>query len=135
MFEGAFTALSGYFIRHFLVSMGFLIAFILTWSARKRVKEKTEGLTYTSIGFLIGFLGPLIIGFLGAYVYRLPILPLILRGQGMNMQEIAQAIFLYNLAFQTAYLASLLVALIFAGYGIHRFINDLTEKREISKSL
>ena len=135
MFEGAFTALSGYFIRHFLVSIGFLIAFILTWSARAKVREKAEGLTYASIGFLIGFLGPLIIGFLGAYVYQLPILPLRLREQGMNMREIAQATLLYNLAFQTAYLASLLLALILAGYGIHRFINDLTEKQEISKSL
>ena len=135
MFEGTFAALSGYFIRHFLVSIGFLIAFILTWSARNRVRERAGGLTYTSIGFLIGFLGPLLIGFLGAYVYQLPILPLILREQGMNMQDIAQAIFLYNLTLQMAYLASLLVALILAGYGIHRFINDLTEKREISKSL
>ena len=135
MFEGAFAALSGYFIRHFLVSIGFLIAFILTWSARSRVRESAGGLTYASIGFLIGFLGPLLIGFLGAYVYQLPILPLILREQGMNMQDIAQAIFLYNLTLQMAYLASLLVALILAGYGIHRFINDLTEKREISKSL
>jgi len=135
MFEGTFAALSSYFIRHFLVSIGFLIAFILTWSARNRVRERGRGLTYASMGFLIGFLGPLLIGFLGAYVYQLPILPLILREQGMNMQDIAQAIFLYNLTLQTAYLASLLAALILAGYGIHRFINDLTEKREISKSL
>jgi len=127
MFEETFVALSSYFIRHFLVSIGFLIAFILTWSARNRVREKAEGLTYTSIGFLIGFLGPLLIGFIGAYVYQLPILPLILREQGMNMQEIAQAIFLYNLALQTAYLVSLFVALILAGYGIYRFINNLTE--------
>jgi len=51
------------------------------------------------------------------------------------MRDIAQAIFLYNLALQMAYLASFHVALILAGYGIHRFINDLTEKREISESL
>jgi len=135
MFEGAFAALSEYFLRHLLVSIGFLIAFILTWSARNRAGKKAGGLTYTCIGFLVGFLGPLLTGFLGAYVFRLPILPLILHEQGMGMQDIAQAIFLYNLTFQTAYLASLLVALILAGYGIHRFINDLTEKREISESL
>jgi len=41
------------------------------------------------------------------------------------MRDIAQAIFLYNLALQMAYLASLHVAPILAGYGIHRFINDL----------
>ena len=127
MFEGTFTALNGYFIRHFLISIGFLIAFILTWSAKNRVREKTGGLIYTSIGFLIGFLGPLFVGFLGAYVFQLPILPLILREQGMSVQKIAEIVFLYNLAFQTAYLASLLVALVLAGYGIHRFINGLTE--------
>jgi len=127
--------LSGYFITYFLVSIGFLIAFILTWSARNRVGEKAGGLTYTSIGFLIGFLGPLIIGFLGAYVYQLPILPLILREQGMNMQDIAQTIFLYNLTLQTAYLASLLVALILAGYGIHKFVNEQTENGKIFKIL
>ncbi|MCD6235821.1 MAG: hypothetical protein J7J94_02350 [Thaumarchaeota archaeon] len=125
MFGETFVALSGYFLRSLLASIGFLIAFILTWSSRSRVKERARGLTYASIGFLIGFLGTLITGFLGAYVYRLPILPLILRGQGMSAQKIAETILLYNLAFDAAHLASTLTALILAGYGIHRFVVDL----------
>jgi len=124
MFEEPFITLSVYFLKNLAASIAFLIPLVFLWSVgRSRVKSK--GLIYIFSGSLVGFLVRLIGGFLGAYVYRLPILPLILRQQHMSAQEIAGIVFIYNSIFDAMYLSSLFVSLMLVAYGVYRLIKDL----------
>lgn len=121
----AFSSLSIYFFKHFLTSVGFLITFVLAWSVGSKIHGRATGLTYVYTGSLIGFLGQLLGGFLGAYIYKLPILPLILHRQGVSSQEIARMIAIYNLGFEAFYFLSLITALVLMGYGIRKLVNTL----------
>ena len=125
MFNESFAILSAYFLKHLAASIAFLIPLIFLWSAgRRRIKSK--GLIYVFSGFFIGFLTQLIGGFLGAYVYQLPLLPLILRQQDMSAQEIAKTVSFYNTVFDTAYLSALFASLMLIAYGTYKLLNDLT---------
>ena len=124
MFEEPFITLSAYFLKNLAASIAFLIPLVFLWLVgRSRVKSR--GLIYIFSGFLIGFLVRLIGGFLGAYVYRLPILPLILHQQHMSAQEIAGIVFMYNSIFDAMYLSSLFASLMLVAYGVYRLIKDL----------
>ena len=125
MFNESFAILSAYFLKHLAASIAFLIPLIFLWSAgRRRVKSK--GLIYVFLGFFIGFLIQLVGGFIGAYVYQLPLLPLILRQQPMSAREIAKTVFFYNTVFDLAYLSALYASLMLIAYGTYKLLNDLT---------
>ena len=127
MFEESFTVLSAYFLRHLAASMASLIPLVLLWFAGRR-RTGFRKMSYVFLGFFIGFLVQLVGGFLGAYVYRLPLLPLILRQQHLSAQEIARILFIYNTVFDAVYLSSLFISLMLIAYGIYRLLNDLAGK-------
>jgi len=127
MFEESFAVLSAYFLRHLAASMAFLIPLILLWFAGRR-RAGFRKMSYVFLGFFIGFLIQLAGGFLGAYVYRLPVLPLILRQQNMSSQEIARIVLFYNTVFDMVYLSSLFVSLLLIAYGICKLFDNPTEE-------
>ena len=128
MFEESFVSLSAYFLKHLTASIAFLIPLVFLWSIIRRGRIRSRGLIYAFLGFFIGFLVQLVGGFLGAYVYRLPLLPLILRQQHLSAQEIARILFIYNTVFDAVYLSSLFISLMLIAYGIYRLLNDLAGK-------
>jgi len=124
MFDGSFLMLSMYFLKHLAMAIAFLIPFLILRMTNKQ-GVKSTGLTYMSLGFFIGFIAHLLGGFLGAYVCKLPILPLLLRQQNLGVQEISRISFLYSVAFDILYLGSLFISLTLVGYGVYALIKDL----------
>ncbi|RLF13689.1 MAG: hypothetical protein DRJ66_07375 [Thermoprotei archaeon] len=115
------TSLHMYFIYRLIISIAFLVPLIITWWLRSaRLKDKPGSLTYVLIGFAIGFLANIIIGILGAYVYKLPLLPMLLHQRGLSMQSIMHIVSAYNTAFYVAYAGSLFVSLLLVTYGIYK---------------
>ncbi len=124
MFDGSFVMLSTYFLKHLAMAIAFLIPFLIVRITDKQ-EVKSAGLTYASLGFFVGFITHLLGGFLGAYVYKLPVLPLLLRQQNLSVQEISRISFLYSASFDILYLGSLFVSLTLVGYGVYALIKDL----------
>jgi len=123
--ETSIIALLPYFIEHLIISMAFLIPLLITqWL---RLKYKSKPLAYIQIGFSIGFLANIVGGFLGAFIFQLPLLPLKLHQEGLHSQLIAQKVFLYNMAFKALYIVSLFVSLLFIEYGIYRLALEKAE--------
>jgi len=124
------TSLHMYFLYRLIVSIAFLIPLIITWWLRStRLKDKPRPLIYILIGFAIGFLTNIIIGLLGAYVYKLPLLPLLLHQKGLPMQYITHIVSIYNTAFYAIYAVSLFVSLLLITYGIYRLALWSLDKR------
>jgi len=115
------TSLHMYFLYRLIVSIAFLIPLIITWWLRNaRLKDKSRSLTYILVGFATGFLANIIAGLLGAYVYKIPLLPMLLHQKGLPMQYITHIVSTYNTAFYAVYVGSLFVSLLLVTYGVYK---------------
>jgi len=70
-----FILLGAYFLKHLSAAIVFLIPLGFLWLSARFKGVKSRGLTYVLLGFFVGFLAQMLEGFLGAFVYKLPILP------------------------------------------------------------
>ena len=114
-----------YFLNRLLISTAFLIPLLIIWDMGMRytgLKRRPKGLTYAILGFAIGFLANIIGGILGAYVCQLPLLPLKLVKAGLSPQRASHVMFIYTLAFNGFYAASLFASLILVGLGIRKLV-------------
>ena len=111
-----------YFLERLAVSAAFAIPLLVALSSLRkgRSKEESSALSYVVLGFAIGFLGNILGGLAGAYLYRLPLLPLELRRAGLSASAIARTVFVYNTAFKVFYIASLFASLSLVGYGVYK---------------
>ncbi|RLE95323.1 MAG: hypothetical protein DRN04_00325 [Thermoprotei archaeon] len=119
-----------YFLQRLVISIAFLIPLIVTWWLKStRLKDTPRPLTYILIGFAIGFLANIIIGLLGAYVFKLPLLPLLLYQKDLPMQYLSHIVFIYNTIFNVAYVASLFASLLLVTYGMYKLALWSSDKR------
>jgi len=124
------VSLHMYFLQHLIVSIAFLIPLIITWWLRSaRLKDGSRPLTYILIGFAIGFLANIIIGFLGAYVIKLPLLPVLLHQEGLPVQDISHIVFIYSTILNAIYVASLFASLLLVTYGVYKLALWSTNRR------
>ena len=115
------TSLHMYFLYRLIISIAFLIPLIIIWWLRSaRLKDKSRSLTYILVGFATGFLANIIAGLLGAYVYKIPLLPMLLHQKGLPMQYITHIVSTYNTALYAVYAGSLFVSLLLVTYGVYK---------------
>lgn len=118
--------LHAYFLTKLLEATAFLIPFIVVHRLKSRAKCPSEykALHITATGFLVGFTFYLIGGAAAAYIYKLPILPLILREMGYTAQQAVQIYIIYNVVFTAVFLSILYASLLIAAYGIHKLLTE-----------
>lgn len=129
------VVLHTYFIERFILSIPFLVPFIITWiTHRSAPKIILRPLSYIFIGFLLGFIIQVILDAIFVYVIQLPLLPLKLHQEGLSPKEIAMIISTYNILSMVTYVATLLTSLTLVGYGVYRLVNIVKNTKNTSKN-
>jgi len=127
--------LHAYFIEGLMMSIPFLVAFIITlFTYRVAPKIISRPLNYILIGFLLGFIARVILSAVTAYVIQLPLLPLKLHQEGMSAKDIAIIISTYNIISMIVSIIIALTSLTLVGYGLYKLVGIVKDTLKIPAS-
>lgn len=120
------AAVTAYFIERLLIAIAFLLPLIVSYRLEKRARCPAEAnaLKKISLGFAVGFSFYLVGGFAAAYIYGLPVLPVLLHERGIPIEKAAAIATLYHIAFTAIYLVALYTSLLLVAYGVYKLVTE-----------
>ncbi len=120
------AAVTAYFIERLLIAIAFLLPLIVSYRLEKRARCPAEAsaLKKISLGFAVGFSFYLVGGFAAAYIYGLPVLPVLLHERGIPLDKAAAIATLYHIAFTAIYLVALYTSLLLVAYGVYKLVTE-----------